>query len=643
MSVSSKRLPRIVVCAATLLLTAQLYLLTKHQIALDLAAGDRETDHLTSGLYDRETDARSDYRWSNGQSQLRFDQVAQAAAHVLELNLGPPPPALISMPIQIKLSGHPLGTIAADTSARRYRILVPSTALRTGDLTVNLTSATVIIPPDTRPVSVRLERASVRAIGQPLIWPAAGRVILQTLLLILAALLLAELHLPPRSATLVIILITLGLLAVFRNQYLLYPIYIARLAIALTLLLLLTHWILPHLARAPSWAGPPRGLRALWCATLLACSVRLIGALYPLFNAYDLKLNVDRLISTLTGTQLIIHRSFEFRGGMAVYPPAAYLILLPGLLVGLAPGLLVQGGIALLDGASVLATGLLARRLGAPPRAALMATFLAASMPIALTSLYYGHVAQIFGQALMAPLALAILLAFEQSRPPTGGYSGSSPRWAGWLAVGLIVTIALLTHIGVAILAVAWLSLLWIIVGLRRTLAPTSWQRLTLTLVLSGLIAALFVYLPVAAIGIAALRTVGGQMLQDSTLPAYNLIARAFWIAYHPLGIMLALPGLLLMRQLPPASRILISCWIAVVALFWSIEMITSLQVRYLVFLTPLVAIAVGRLLDRLAQHSPAGRAAAWSMIGLVFVQSCLVWYAGAFTNIAPSMVPLLR
>jgi hypothetical protein len=624
-------LPFIIVCAATLLVAAQLYLLTGHAIALDLTAGGREADHLSSGIYDQETDARGAFRWSSGQGQLRFDQVAQAAARVLELSLGPPPPALVGSPVQIGFGGPSLATIAADAGARRYRILVPADALRNGDLTVDLTSATVVVPPDVRQVGVRLERASVYAIGQPLIWPSAGRVLLQTILLILAALLLAELRISIRSAIVVVTLITLGILAVFLRQYLLFIVYIERLAIALTLLLVLTRWALPYLARAASWAGPPRVVQALWCAALLGCGVRLVGSLYPLFNAYDLNLNVERLLSTLMGSLVIIHRAFEFRGGVTVYPPAAYLVLLPGLLVGLQPGLLAQSGIALLDGASVLATGLLARRLGVPARAAVMAALLAAGMPVALTSLYYGHVAQIFGQALMAPLALTILLAFEQPRP----------RY--WLAAGLLLTVALLTHIGVAILAVAWLGLLWISVGLRRAVAPASWQRLTLTLALSGAIGALFAYVPVAAIGIAAFRSVGGRVLQEGTLPAYNLIARAFWIAFHPLGIMLALPGVLLLRRLPRGGGVLIGCWIAVATLFWGIEMVSGLQVRYLVFLAPLVAIAVGRLLDRLAQRSAAGRAVAWAMLGLVLVQSGLVWYAGAFTNVAPSMVPLLR
>jgi hypothetical protein len=279
----------------------------------------------------------------------------------------------------------------------------------------------------------------------------------------------------------------------------------------------------------------------------------------------------------------------------------------------------------------VLATGLLARRLGASPRAALIATLVAAVAPIGFTSLYYGHTAQIFGQALMAPLALALLMAFERPRPLI------------WIVAGALLSIALLTHIGVSILAVAWLGLLWLALGLRRAVSPAAWRGLTLTLALSCAIGSLFAYAPVAAMKIAELRSAGAQVLQDDTLPAYSLIARAFWISYHPLGITLALPGLLLLRRLPRGGGALVGCWAAAVALFWAVEIWTGLQVRYLVFLTPLVAIGAGLLLDRLAALHTAGRAAAWAVLGLALAQTCAIWYAGAFANVAPSMVPLLR
>ena len=41
---------------------------------------------------------------------------------------------------------------------------------------------------------------------------------------------------------------------------------------------------------------------------------------------------------------MITHRSIEFHNGITVYPPGPYLALMPGLLVGLTPQLLLQAG-----------------------------------------------------------------------------------------------------------------------------------------------------------------------------------------------------------------------------------------------------------------------------------------------------------
>jgi hypothetical protein len=624
-------LPLAALCAACLLVAAQAYLLTAQRIAPDLGVGSREADQVFDGVYNLETDTRGMFRWSNGHSQFHFEQVAHGDALVLVMGLGPPPQALIGASVELAFSDRAFATISADARPRRYQVLVPQDALRGGNLTVDLRSPTVAVAPDVRQVSMRIERADIHALGKHLIWPGAGRVFLQTGLLALAALLLARLHVGPDWVIALLALIALGLLAAFQTQYLLFATYVGRLAAALALLLALTLWVLPLLERTAAWAGPPRVLRALWGVALMACVLRLIGSLYPLFSAYDLKLNVDRLLSTLAGTLVMTNQSFEFRGGVTVYPPGPYLVLLPGLLLGLAPGVLVQGGIALLDGLSVLATGLLASRLGLSARAALIAALVAAVAPIGLTSLYYGHTAQIFGQALMAPLALTLLIAFERPRP----------RY--WYVAGTLLSIALLTHIGVTILAIAWLAMLWLALGLRRALAPAAWRSLSLMLILAGVIGAVFAYAPVAAMKIAELRTVGTMVFYDDTRPAYTLIARAFWISFHPLGIILTLPGLLLLRRLPRGGAALVGCWIVAVALFWAVEMLSGLQVRYLVFLAPMVAIAVGLLLDRLAKQSGAGRLAVCAVLGLLLVQSCALWYAGAFANVAPSMVPLLR
>lgn len=630
-------------CLAALLAGAQAYLLTTRQVDTRVAAGSRAAGRMFANVYAPERDSRGRFSWAGPATQLRFGPVAQADALALELSLGPPPPPLVGTALVLTAGGRALGSITVDAQPRRYMVLVPRDMLG-GELVVDLRGKTVTVPPDVRAVGVRLEAASLSPLGAGPIWPSPQVAALQSALLALAALLLARVGARPAWSGMGAALLAGGLLAAFGSSYLQYGAYAGRLALALALLLGLTHWGLPIFERWAGWAGPPHLLRSLWRVALLACALRLAGSLYPLFSAYDIRLNVGRLLGLLGGTLVDTNESFEFRGGTAIYPAGPYLALVPGLLLGLAPAPLVQAGIALLDGLSVLATGLLARRLGLAPRAALVAALVAAIVPIGLTSLYYGHTAQIFGQAMMPPLALALLRAYERN------------RWRDWLATGALLCAALLSHIGVSILAVAWFGLFWLALGTmaaRRSKKPaadrqgdaeaSAWRRLTAMLAISAAVGLLLVYAPLAAVALQGLRHAGAQVGAEAAAPAYNLIARAFWIAYHPLGILLALPGMLLLPRLHGAAGALVGSWLAACALFWAVEMWSGLQVRYLIFLTPLVAIMCGQLLDRLARRGAAGRMAAVAVLGVVLVQTWLLWHAGAFENVAPSMVPLLR
>src|SRR5262245_58136516 len=81
----------VVCCAAALLVAAQVYLLTTQRVVSGFAISSREADQLLTGVHALEADARGDFRWSSGHSQIRFEQVARGDALVLVLGLGPPP------------------------------------------------------------------------------------------------------------------------------------------------------------------------------------------------------------------------------------------------------------------------------------------------------------------------------------------------------------------------------------------------------------------------------------------------------------------------------------------------------------------------------------------------------------------------
>ncbi|MEM8531204.1 MAG: hypothetical protein AAGF95_10205 [Chloroflexota bacterium] len=618
--------------AAIVLLFGQTMLLSSPEATLDFDLGGAESRLLTTNMYAVEEDVRGAFRWSDGNGQFTFRQIGRGDATILQVRTGPPPPELIGSDLTISLNHQPYATIALDERARLYEIVVPPSATRFGDLNVGIQSATVTVPPDTRQVGIRLEEATLNILSAGWIWPAIPLIAVQTALLALFAVLMRRLQLKLWMVGGSLLLVAGALVIAFNYQTLLFFPYVVRLTIAVAILLSLTLWLPKLLERRAAWLGTPRILHALWGLTVLACLVRWIGSLYPLFSAYDLPLNTDRFLSTINGTLVMTNRSFEFRGGVTVYPPGPYLVLLPGMFSSILPSLIVQGGISLIDGLSTLTIAALARKLGANTRAVLFSALIYAIVPISLTSLWWGHTAQIFGQALMAPLAIVLLMALQTAQ-----------RRYWWIA-GVILSVAFLTHIGVTILAVAWLGLTWVALWLRHTVPRSTWWQFTIMLGISGIIGFVFAYAPVATMKVAESLAVGEQVLEGSYVPAYNLIARAFWISFHPLGILLLLPGVLLLwRSLPRGGVELVGGWLGAVAVFWAVEMYSGLQVRYLVFLTPLACLFAAVLLDQMLRR---GRASHYVVVGallLITVQSCLVWYTGTFTGVAPSMIPLLR
>ncbi|HEU5087770.1 MAG TPA: hypothetical protein VFT99_10000, partial [Roseiflexaceae bacterium] len=353
-------------------------------------------------------------------------------------------------------------------------------------------------------------------------------------------------------------------------------VYTARLALAAVALACCTWLLLPTVERAGAALSDADAalVRSLWAITLCAIGVRLAGALYPVYSAHDLPLNVERLVRTIGGTLVSTNRSFEFRSGVTVYPPGPYLALLPAFLPGLSAGLLVQAGNAMVDGLSALATGLLALKLGANRRTAQFAAVLYAGLPVMLTSLYWGHSAQIFGQALMAPLAITLLVAFER------------PRFRYWAIASALLAAAFLSHIGVTVIAIAWMGALWLLARVRATLAWRPWWHLTLALGAAGIAGLALVYGPTLALKAEQTAQVGERVLHEA-YSSQILISRAAVISFYQFGWPLALAGLAFLPRIWSRTRgasDMLVAWIAVALLFCAIELITGLQARYFVF-----------------------------------------------------------
>jgi hypothetical protein len=686
---------------------------------LDLSS--RESRLMVAAFYPAEQDSRHGFRWTTGDSRIHFGPISRSDPVALSVQFGAPLPELRQTQFTFSLNERPLATAPVGEQPRRYHLLAPEHALHSGDATLGIVSETTPVP-DGRSVGLRVEEATLETLGASVIWPPLPRVAAQLSILALVALAAHRLGLRRWRGVTVVATAGLALIGAHLIQPLLITSYLISFAVALTTLVGLTYWLLPVLERRLAWLASPQLLRALWGLTLLACVIRLIGALYPTFDAYDLSLNVSRLIRTLTGELVVTNRSIEFRNGITVYPPGPYLVFLPNILLGMTPKLVVQASIAIVDGFGALTTAALARSLGAGPRAALFSALLYAAVPVGLTALWWGLTAQVFGQALMAPLAVALLYAFRsrtenrerrtetqktkeqtnkrtneqtnqerrivegQRTPDVGQWTPDdrpsttnarrpltlSPRHpvtpsplpphsptpplpypptpllpysTPWLIAGVLLSVSLLSHIGVAILAVAWLGLAWLALTLRRTLPWAGWRNLTLMLAISGVVGFLFAYAPVVLLKLEQTLAVSEKVAEGSYVPAYNLIWRGWFIAFHRLGFLLLLPGLLLLawRRLPPGGVEIIGGWLVSVLGFWAIEMVSGLQVRYIYFLTPLVCVVVGALLARLSAHGLAARRLAWVAALLLLALGVNRWWIGVFDDLAMSMVSLLR
>ncbi|HEU5012127.1 MAG TPA: hypothetical protein VFT66_06260 [Roseiflexaceae bacterium] len=597
-----------------------------------LTADQRATAFLLDGFHGVESDKGVAFRWTAGESHVRISETG-AGEQLLILDLGAPPPVPSASTFTIQLGEERSATLPVGTQPRRYMLLVPPDVFRFGMLTVGMSSNTVSVPPDPRAVGLRFQSATLRTVGQSWTWPAWALFGAQVLLLALAAALLWRVGIPPLWIGVTLALGALALALLYAQQLLIAQPYVLRFCVAMAMLVALTFWLLPHAERALGWVGARPMIRAVWGITALACVIRLAGALFPLFTGYDLGLNTDRLIKVLSGMLVITRPSIEFRNGITVYPPGPYLAFLPALLLGLKPFMVVQGCIALFDGLATLPTALLARRLGASPRATLFVALLYAAIPVNLTALWFGLTAQVFGQALMMPLALALLSAMERS------------DWRMWLVAGALLLMALLSHIGVAILAVAWLGLVWLLLRLRRTVSVQTWWRMTAVGAASCLISVLLIYADVAALHVEQALAVGEKVASREYTPAYNLILRGFQIAFSELGFVLLVPALVLLRyrRLPRGSGELIGAALVTMTIFWAIEMYSGLQVRYMYFLTPIACLAIATALDALSTRGTIARYLAWLVVVFIVGQSSAAWLYSAFADMQMSMVSLLR
>jgi hypothetical protein len=614
------------VVAALLLLAADVALLRLHSGAYIVPIGNyRDKLFLERANYQESTPDDTTYRWTTGNSILRLNQLGNTRHASLTLDLGGRPEA---GELDLTLNGQPWVRVIATTEPRHYRLLLPPNLPQ--DLAIGLNSPTFTVPGDSRKLGVKIEGFALTLERDSAPLPIPAQYFAQ-LAIVLAALLSAiRLNWRLRAQALLLLPLALALAALLSGQLLLTYAYLPQLAIAALGLAALTWLVLPLAERyaATDDRMGVREIRLLWALMLGACALRLSGVLYPTFSGQDLGLNLGRLFKTITGQLIVIASSSEFANGRTIYPPGPYLTVMPSAILSADYGLLLQSILATLDGATAFLIALAARRLGGNRDAGRFALLLYAVSIPAFAVLQFGFSAQVFGQWFTAPL---LLLLLGSARPP-------QPRT--WLLATLLLLFGMFSHIGVAILGVAWMgfALLLTLLHDRRS---ALWGMGMMTA--GGLLALGLLYVDIAAFTLSHAGNAVATRSESGLVGATPLLLKGTLLAYTEVGLALLPLGLLLIcwrragwgRKVAPPALLLSAL------LFFAVDVAWAMQVRYFYFALPLVLPAIGIVLGRIAARGQWARRVSWALVLLLLLQGALAWAGAAFGEVQISMTPL--
>lgn len=635
-------------------------------VGYELALGERNGGAAVGpGFYEAEqSDLGVTYRWTADEALLTLRGPMTRAPVRLTVQLGGVPPgAEVPRAALLSLDEVPWTTLSAVEIPRQHHLLVPAGTLARGTFRLGFSSTTTVVPPDPRPLGVRVDRVR-------LVWPA------QQWLLPAPVLLVTQMSL------LMLWLVVAQWLGVHRTwftqreatgvaqgrsaswQHLVGPAIAGLMAVGLFTHTTLELWVAAPwqlrllggsiVATLMVWAAGqlvPRlqpglsadMLRLLLLITFAALIVRLLGVLYPLFGGHDFYLH-DRWMTLVQLGNLIIYDSpSEFGGRLVRVSPTIYTLLMPTTLLG-GNRLAMQYVPALLEGTTPLVVGLLALRFGQSERTAVIAAALIAMLPIQFTALYWGFVSQIVGQW----LALVLLLVLAGALP-----TGRVARW--W--IGLLVTIIFLIHPGVLLLLGTCLGLVMVtefIVWQRHSGLPWQqrwrdealawWRGWLVILVGAGLVALTVQYADTARLMLAGVMH-GTPEATGAAPPDPAGIYRQIWVglnaSFAPLPLVLVGigAGFLLWRTQARARRI-VGAWLGSAIIFLLVDLITWQQVRYGYFSVALVCIGIAALLTPLSRSWP-GRLLIWGILLFVSGAGLWLWFAAIALGVKPSVNPL--
>lgn len=356
-------------------------------------------------------------------------------------------------------------------------------------------------------------------------------------------------------------------------------------------------------------------------------AMRMAGLLHPYAQSSDIGFHVNN-VKRLAWGQVFQTAGLpcEAGAGLAPYPPAQSIMLLPGLLFGSDEAWLrtwLRGTNALLESSAAIFIWLTLRRAGASAGVALLGAALYCVAPPLLGAYSIGEMANIFGQIGLPVLLLWLMLKAQESDPQSVQVQGAAPRQA---LSPFLVLLIMLSHTGVTISAVALLGTWWLL-GLRsdpwrmRLLTAAGW------LAAAGIAFVLFysayAYLPAHNSLLAAERLAGNpSAVCPPKLPLGTKLGMTLSLGLGPLGSLtlpLVLAALLgsLVSQSRALRRLLLAAWLG--SLLSLVTLISSAQpVRWAHFLFPALCIAAAVGLGQWLRRGRIGQLFGWVVFSYI-------------------------
>ncbi len=344
------------------------------------------------GFYEREANADNTARWRYASDRARVllpGAGAQAATLVITADTRPDG---VARPVQVVVNGIALGAFTPTPGLADYRFPLRSEQYSYGDLTIDLLSDPQLVAGKSgAPVPFGPRVAGVRTIAEagagvvrPPLRPLAAWFVLAPTLYFLLRRLGLRASVAGGVALAGVALGAWAIVAARLDLALLAP-RLAGLLVAAYALLVLTDLVVPRLLARGGVAIAPREWRLLQLIALTALLLKLGGVLHPQLFIIDQPAQNQFFEKILRGRFMELYQptagsisSLPGQWGINAqlpYPPFFFVLGLPFYRWPFGTDLSINIWSVVLDGTRPLLVFFLARRLGASPRAGLLAAF----------------------------------------------------------------------------------------------------------------------------------------------------------------------------------------------------------------------------------------------------------------------------